>query len=127
MLRNRKQGYPKRYVDALLGNKDEGVVFKCVAAVDKSMRFGNQSSFAQRGRGRGSNRAFVQCFLCGQCGLYQRFRPTNQRVSAPPPHKRGRFSGAEGAFPVCLYSLVSHRLFGFNIGCFKKKQKQKKN
>ena len=102
MLCNRKQGYPilylKKYVEALLGNKDEEAEFKCVAAVDKSA-FRESEFVCSEGQGEGSNRAFVQCFLCGQFGHYQRFCPTNLREAAPPPFKRGRFSGAEGAFP----------------------------
>ena len=68
----------KQYLQALVGDKDHEEVLKCLASVDKAMRFENESRpFRPRGRGRGrgrvQNRSFARCFMCNEFGHYQRF------------------------------------------------------
>ena len=86
-------------MEALLGNKDEEAVFKCVAAVDKSMRFGNQSSFTQRGRGEARRGLSFSVSFVANLSTILAFLSYEPTGFGSFPLWRGRFPGAEGAFP----------------------------
>ena len=78
----------KRYLEALLGDKEDEVVLKRIAAVDKALRVPGVGANRFMPRGRGRDRSQVQCFQCGLYGHYQRF--CSSRPQPGPQSKRPR-------------------------------------
>lgn len=69
----------KRYLEVLIGDKDQEKVLDLISKVDKAVKrkssSSNQSSFPKRPRGGFNRRAGVQCFNCGRFGHYQSYCP----------------------------------------------------
>ena len=78
----------KRYLEALLGDKEDEAVLQRIAAVDKALRVPGVGANRFMPRGRGRDRSQVQCFQCGLYGHYQRFCPS--RPQPGPQSKRPR-------------------------------------
>ena len=89
-----KTSYPglqfKKYLEALLGDKDHEKVLDTIAKVDKASRVASTSRgpfrmapYSSRvGRGRAA-RAFVECYLCHQLGHYQAYCPSRFARAGP--------------------------------------------
>ena len=76
----------KRYLRALLGDKDDETVLNSMTKVEKAMKASTPRPFRRRGRGRG-NRASATCYACAQIGHYQNYCPYKGALAA----KRGKF------------------------------------
>ena len=59
----------KRYLEALLGDKEDEVVLKRIAAVDKALRVPGVGANRFMPRGRGRDRSQVQCFSVAYMGI----------------------------------------------------------
>ena len=83
----------KRYVLALLGDKDQEKVLDAITKVDKALRVPSFSATPTfRGRDRGRSLGGLQCFYCKGYGHYQRNCQMRWRDEGkPPPAKRGRW------------------------------------
>ena len=85
----------KKYLEVLIGDKDQEKVFDLISKVDKAAakrKNTDNSGFPKRARGgyRFSRRSGVQCFKCGRYGHYQNFCPNRARQGG-----RDRPSGQE--------------------------------
>ena len=69
----------KRYLEVLIGDKDQEKVLDLISKVDKAAKrkgsFSESSAAPKRGRGGAGRRAGVQCFHCLGYGHYQSYCP----------------------------------------------------
>ena len=90
----------KRYLEVLLGDKDQEKVLETIAKVDKAARVSSSSKVARSGnftrniRDR-ANRTSVQCFFCHQFCHFQAYCPArgNQGGSGPSSKRCKSSSG----------------------------------
>ena len=81
----------KRYVEVLLGDKDQEKVLEMISKVDKSVRRGDApNTVSRRVRSRPFRRP-IQCYNCHQFGHYQSYCPLRQQGPRP---KRAKFSSS---------------------------------
>ena len=74
----------KRYLEVLLGDKDQEKVLEIVSKVDKSVRRGGDAAndnLFRRGRGR-SDRRSVECYNCHQLGIIRIIARCDNRALA---------------------------------------------
>lgn len=78
----------KRYLEVLLGDKDQEKVLEMMSKVDKSMKASRAIPAFPPGRGRGRPYRPVQCFNCQEMGHYQRYCPMRRQMSRGPYARR---------------------------------------
>ena len=75
----------KRYLEVLIGDKDQVKVLDLISKVDKSAKrksfFSESSAAPKRGRGGSGRWAGAQCFHCLGYGHYQSLKPTKPRLN----------------------------------------------
>lgn len=84
----------RKYLEVILGDKDQQKVLDMMSKVDKSMRLSTPGFNRVPGRGRGHSFRSVQCYHCRRFGHYQSYCPDRRQAfgeAAGPPAKRGRF------------------------------------
>ena len=69
----------RKYLEVILGDKDQEKVLDMMSKVDKSMRLSTPGFNRVPGRGRGHSFRSVQCYHCLRFGHYQSYCPIADR------------------------------------------------
>ena len=103
----------KKYLQVLLGDKDEEKVLESMTKVDKAMRTSSPRPTRMFSRGRGrANSVSVECYYCHQYGHYQSYCPTRlARGSGSAPSAKGALLQDSQISPqiirICLIECLS--------------------